>query len=80
MTISSYKRDRFDDISIGFDFRKLSGNAKVVDVGSGVGAVSFALAKAHPHLNLILQDRPEVINGAAKAVSSVDMKYCCFDS
>ncbi|KAK4050384.1 hypothetical protein OIV83_003453 [Microbotryomycetes sp. JL201] len=47
----------------GFDFQGLKDGAILVDVGSGVGAASLVLHKVAPHINLILQDRPEVISG-----------------
>lgn len=37
------------------------GNATVVDLGGSNGSVSIALATAHPHLSLIVQDLPAVI-------------------
>ncbi|KAI5479076.1 S-adenosyl-L-methionine-dependent methyltransferase [Pseudohyphozyma bogoriensis] len=55
--------------SIGsFDFRGLKDGAVVVDVGGGTGAVSLILAREVPQIKLVLQDRPEVINGETKAV------------
>jgi ubiquinone/menaquinone biosynthesis C-methylase UbiE len=54
--------------SAGFDFQTLKKGATVVDVGGGTGGVSLVLAKVAPHLNIIVQDRPEVINGEAKLV------------
>ncbi|KAM0793774.1 hypothetical protein ACM66B_001192 [Microbotryomycetes sp. NB124-2] len=50
----------FDD---GFDFRGLKDGATLVDVGSGVGAASLVLHAVAPRINLVLQDRPEVISG-----------------
>jgi tRNA1(Val) A37 N6-methylase TrmN6 len=42
----------------------------VCDVGSGVGAISFELAKAYSHLKLTLQDQPHVLD-QARGVSSL---------
>ena len=36
----------------------------VCDIGSGVGAISIELAKAHTHLKLTLQDQPHVLEQA----------------
>ncbi|CAD6937916.1 unnamed protein product [Tilletia controversa] len=45
-------------------------NAKVVDVGGGVGAMCMALASVFPNLSFTLQDRPEVIGQAMKIWSA----------
>lgn len=42
----------------------------VCDLGSGIGLVSLALSKAHPHLRLTLQDLPHVVE-QSKAVSNI---------
>ncbi|GAA6037613.1 hypothetical protein JCM8097_006143 [Rhodosporidiobolus ruineniae] len=52
----------------GFPFHDLPDGATVVDVGSGVGGASLALAKSLPKVNFVLQDQKEVIEGAAKQV------------
>ncbi|GAA5872268.1 hypothetical protein JCM1840_004112 [Sporobolomyces johnsonii] len=39
--------------------------ATIVDVGSGVGSISFPVAKSVPHVKLILQDRKEVVDKEA---------------
>ena len=36
------------------------------DVGGGIGSVSMALVKAHPHLKVTLQDLPNVIEQASE--------------
>ncbi|GAA5908141.1 hypothetical protein JCM6882_005952 [Rhodosporidiobolus microsporus] len=50
----------------GFPFHELSQDTLVVDVGSGVGAFSFVLHKTAPQLKLVLEDRPEVVEGETK--------------
>ncbi|GAA6037636.1 hypothetical protein JCM8097_006154 [Rhodosporidiobolus ruineniae] len=52
----------------GFPFQDLPDGALIVDVGAGVGNVSLELAKVAPQVKLILQDRPEVIQGEAVKV------------
>jgi hypothetical protein len=54
----------------GFPFKDLPEGATVVDVGAGVGGASLAFAKAAPHVNFVLQDRPEVV-AEAQAVRSL---------
>ncbi|EIM90615.1 S-adenosyl-L-methionine-dependent methyltransferase [Stereum hirsutum FP-91666 SS1] len=48
----------------GFAWSDLNTDAIVVDVGSGVGATSLVLSKAHPKLHAILQDKQPVIDNA----------------
>ena len=43
----------------------------VVDVGGGVGSQSLTVARANPHLKLIVQDRDPVIADAQKVKFSV---------
>jgi O-methyltransferase domain len=33
----------------------------MVDVGGGIGSLALKIAKAHPHLRMVIQDRPMVI-------------------
>ncbi|GAA5869464.1 hypothetical protein JCM1840_005474 [Sporobolomyces johnsonii] len=49
----------------GYPWAALKEGATVVDVGSGVGAVSLPVAKSVPHIKLILQDRKEVVEKEA---------------
>ncbi|KAI5119287.1 hypothetical protein M0805_008066 [Coniferiporia weirii] len=48
----------------GFDWASLPAGSKFVDVGAGVGSQSMLLARAHPHLKFVLQDREETIGQA----------------
>ncbi len=54
--------------SAGFPFGSLPEGSKLVDVGGGVGTAALILTEAFPNLAIIVQDRPEVINGEARAV------------
>ncbi|KAL0060251.1 hypothetical protein AAF712_012961 [Marasmius tenuissimus] len=80
-----YKTHRFDKAMIGWTFA--AGEMSVVhnfpwatmprgttlcDVGSGVGTVSLAIAKAHPHISITLQDLPEPL-GQAKVLWSDEL-------
>ncbi|KAM6501362.1 S-adenosyl-L-methionine-dependent methyltransferase [Amanita muscaria] len=49
---------------IAMDWKSLPQNTLVVDVGGGVGSATLAIARAYPHLKVIIQDRaPVVENG-----------------
>jgi tRNA G46 methylase TrmB len=48
----------------GYRWEKLAEGSLVVDVGGGVGAQSHALAKHHPQLRFIVQDRESVVGDA----------------
>ena len=46
----------------------------MVDVGGGIGSVSMAIAKAAPHVQIVVQDRPAVVEDASK----VPLEYFAF--
>ncbi|THG99674.1 hypothetical protein EW026_g2708 [Hermanssonia centrifuga] len=48
----------------GFDWNSLRPQSNVVDVGSGIGSQSLALAETFPHLNFILQDSQATLENA----------------
>ncbi|KII92455.1 hypothetical protein PLICRDRAFT_50832 [Plicaturopsis crispa FD-325 SS-3] len=48
----------------GYDWQDLPAGSVVVDVGAGVGSQSLPIAKAFPHLKLVVEDRPAVISRA----------------
>ena len=33
----------------------------LVDVGGGIGSTSLTVAVAHPHVNVVVEDRPQVV-------------------
>ena len=37
-----------------------------MDVGGGIGSLSMVLAKAHPDLRIVIQDRPAVVDYGEK--------------
>ena len=51
----------------GFDWSAYS-SATVVDIGGSHGLVAIELAKAYPDMRIIVQDLPEVVNGAAASI------------
>lgn len=64
-TVAEYQINR----ETGFDWGSLPKGAVVVDVGGGTGAYSLSIARAHPELELTIQDRPPIVE-AGKAVSA----------
>jgi ubiquinone/menaquinone biosynthesis C-methylase UbiE len=48
-------------IESGFPWGSLPKNSLIVDVGGGIGSVALKIAKVHPHLRMVIQDRPMVI-------------------
>ena len=62
--------------SAGSDFpwNDMPAGTTFCDVGGGIGGVSMALIKAHPHLKVTLQDLPNVIEQA----SEVSLIRCTF--
>ncbi|GJE88172.1 hypothetical protein PsYK624_042550 [Phanerochaete sordida] len=48
----------------GFAWGALPAGARVVDVGGGVGNLTMALAREHPHLRYVVQDRHAVAQEA----------------
>ncbi|KAI0059947.1 S-adenosyl-L-methionine-dependent methyltransferase [Artomyces pyxidatus] len=50
----------------GYDWKDLKEGALVVDCGGGVGSQSLTLAKTHPHLHFVVQDRPAVVENGVK--------------
>ncbi|QGA21491.1 hypothetical protein EYB26_009202 [Talaromyces marneffei] len=61
-----------DALSTDFPWSDLSttSGSVVVDVGGSKGHVSLHLARIYPHLKFIVQDLPEVIDGAADQLLS----------
>jgi len=50
----------------GYDWGHLPEGSLVVDVGGGVGALSLTLAKYHPQLRFVIQDRESVVGNTAE--------------
>jgi tRNA1(Val) A37 N6-methylase TrmN6 len=50
----------------GFKWDSLPKDGVVVDVGGGAGASSLIIAKAVPHLKIVVQDRAAVLEDAQR--------------
>ncbi|OKL61699.1 hypothetical protein UA08_02177 [Talaromyces atroroseus] len=57
-----------DALSTHFPWSDLPANSTVVDVGGSKGHVSIHLSRSFPDLQFIVQDLPEVIDGAVKSL------------
>ncbi|KIY48412.1 S-adenosyl-L-methionine-dependent methyltransferase [Fistulina hepatica ATCC 64428] len=60
----SVKLDVPDAILRGFRWDELPPNARVVDVGGGIGHITMTIARQNPNLRYVIQDRPSVIHAA----------------
>ncbi len=55
----------------------LAGNERVVDVGGGLGVLASSLVEHYPDLNVLLLDRPEVIEQAMLEGLLPERLECC---
>lgn len=53
-----------DHVIHGWDWQLLPPGSTVVDVGGSRGTVSYALARAFPNPNFVVQDLPEIVSKA----------------
>jgi ubiquinone/menaquinone biosynthesis C-methylase UbiE len=49
----------------------LPNGSVVVDVGGGVGTSSLPLAEAYPNLEIVIQDRPPVVEDGLKVRANI---------
>ncbi|KAJ7661851.1 S-adenosyl-L-methionine-dependent methyltransferase [Mycena rosella] len=60
-------------IATGYPWQDLGKGATVCDLGGGVGTMTMELARAHPHLQLKLQDMPERM---VQAKNTIWLAHC----
>jgi len=65
---------RYGSISSIYDFSKVS---NVVDVGGGQGALVLELLKQQPHLNAMLFDAPDVLEGVTATLEQAGLANRC---
>ncbi|KAF2107708.1 putative O-methyltransferase [Lophiotrema nucula] len=71
--MSSTSPASLDALASYFDWASLPDGSTVVDVGGAQGHVSFHLARKFPHISFVVQDLPEVVEGA-EATMPEDLK------
>ncbi len=62
--------DLYFGLFAGFDWESVANGGHVVDVGGGVGTVSMRLASAYPDMNIVVQDREQVVKEGLKVFHS----------
>ncbi|KAH9856853.1 S-adenosyl-L-methionine-dependent methyltransferase [Lenzites betulinus] len=56
-----------EGILFGFPWADLPPESILVDVGGGIGSTSLTAAQAHPHIQVVVEDRPQVVEIAASS-------------
>ncbi|KAI0356400.1 S-adenosyl-L-methionine-dependent methyltransferase [Trametes cingulata] len=59
-----YWWERKDEILQGFPWADLAPGSVLVDVGGGIGSTSMTVAQAYPHIHVVVEDRPQVVEFA----------------
>ncbi|KAI0799436.1 putative O-methyltransferase [Xylaria sp. FL0064] len=62
----------------GYDWESL-GAGLVIDVGGADGHVNRALSKAHPRLNIVVEDLPDVVAAAKQTLPTDHVQYRAHD-
>ncbi|OJT12731.1 Sterigmatocystin 8-O-methyltransferase [Trametes pubescens] len=50
-----------EGVLFGFPWADLPPDSVLVDVGGGIGSTSLTVAEAHPHIKVVVEDRPQVV-------------------
>ncbi|KAI0761039.1 S-adenosyl-L-methionine-dependent methyltransferase [Trametes elegans] len=53
-----------EGILYGFSWATLPADSILVDVGGGIGSTSLTVAQAHPHVKVVVEDRPQIVASA----------------
>ncbi|KAF8581832.1 S-adenosyl-L-methionine-dependent methyltransferase [Ramaria rubella] len=62
--VGAFQSEAPDAILQAFSWESLPDDSLIVDVGGGIGSCTLKIAKTHPHLRVIVQDRPVVVRVA----------------
>lgn len=60
------------DGGVGFDWKSVKEGGIVADVGGGFGSATMIIARQHPHLKFVIQDREPVVE-QAKGVRTINL-------
>lgn len=60
----------FETLATSYPWHDLPADSTIVDIGSGIGFVSVAIAQAHPTLKFVCQDLPSTIAAAPEQIPS----------
>lgn len=52
-----------EHLATGYPWSSIAEGSRIIDMGGSEGHVSTAIALAHKHLNFVVQDLPEVVEG-----------------
>jgi len=63
-------------ILLALDWTSLSENAKVVDVGGGIGTAIMPLVQKYPKVTAVVQDLPHVIEEGKKVSLFFNTLHC----
>ncbi|KAI0827576.1 S-adenosyl-L-methionine-dependent methyltransferase [Trametes gibbosa] len=56
-----------EGILFGFPWAELPPDSVLIDVGGGIGSTSLTVAQVHPHIQVVVEDRPQVVEIAASS-------------
>ncbi|KAI0666974.1 S-adenosyl-L-methionine-dependent methyltransferase [Trametes maxima] len=59
-----------EGVLYGFPWAEVAPGGVLVDVGGGIGSTSLAVAQAHSHIQVVVEDRPQVVEAAPLAWGS----------
>jgi hypothetical protein len=64
------------ELYLGFAWHALNPGSLIIDVGGGLGGSTMALAREHPHLRFVVQDRGAVIQEGYKVHIIITSSAC----
>jgi hypothetical protein len=75
--LRSYARDDYGEVPGTLDLR---GDERIIDAGGGLGVLAQLVLEAHPSVQVIVLDRPEVVAQARHDLASVrGLEWCSTD-
>ncbi|KAI0761042.1 S-adenosyl-L-methionine-dependent methyltransferase [Trametes elegans] len=62
--LSTREMETTDEILRGYSWADLPPGSVLVDVGGGIGSSSMDVVQAYPHISVVVEDRPQVVETA----------------